>query len=353
MKKAHRIGIVGLRGIAAQPKRDVPPPFRNEIIVSHTAAIDLVAGAEVAGYCDLAPELLDSFAEKWGRRWPNAHGYTDYREMLAKEDLDILTVATSDHRHADITVDGAESGLKGVFVEKPLATSIEDADRMIKACEDRGVVLIVDHTRRWKPMFHAVREAIRGGAIGPLSTILAQRGGPRAMLFRNGTHVFDSVCFFAESEPVQVWAQLEPGFEDWDRYKGDGGHDPANDPAAMGFILFKNGVRALYTGEKDTTDLKDLHLTGPDGQIFFHIDDHVATWRATDPDDSNRFVLRTIRPGYYQVHGIVAAYEELIRLIESGGDGQSSALEARKTVQIMVGFLKSHQQGSRLVDVPG
>ena len=98
--------------------------------------------------------------------------------MLAREDLDILVVATSEHRHADITVDGARAGVKAVFCEKPLATSMEDADRMIEACEENGVVLISGHTRRWRRIYHTVR---------------------------------DAMCFFAESEPAQVFANVEEG----------------------------------------------------------------------------------------------------------------------------------------------
>ena len=57
-------------------------------------------------------------------------------------------------------------------------------------------------------------------------------------------------------------------------------------------------------------------------------------------------------PGQYLVRNLMAAYEELVGLMENGGDGTSSGREARKTVQIMVGFLESHRQGSRLIEAP-
>ena len=351
---SYRVGIIGLSGIAARPRGDAPTPFANEILISHAASIDHAANVEVAAYCDLEPKLMDDFSGNWGSRWPGARPYTDYKKMLADADLDIVTVATSDHLHADMTVDAANAGVKAVFVEKPMATSLEDADRMIRACEENGTIMSVDHTRRWSPMFHQARETIRRGDIGPLSTIVAQRGSKRAMLFRNGTHIVDAICFFAESDPVQVWANLESGFDDWDQYRGAGGKDPSSDPAATGFVLFRNGVRAVYLGHKDTTDnLKDLDLTGPNGQVFLHIDAQLAQVRTTDPDDSNLHVVRTIQPRQYQVHGLVAAYEELVRLIENPElVGVSTGYEARKTVQIMVGFLKSHQEGSSLIEVP-
>ena len=63
-------------------------------------------------------------------------------------------------------------------------------------------------------------------------------------------------------------------------------------------------------------------------------------------------VSRPLDIGVHQVHGILAAYEEMFDLIENDGVSVSPAREARKTVQIMMGFLKSHQEGGRLVDVP-
>ena len=353
--KTYRVGIVGLSGITAGRPEESPPPFRDQITNSHASSLVQVPGVEIVGVCDLLPEMQDRFKKTWSDHWPKANAYSSHKEMLDKEDIDILTVATSDHRHADITVDGANAGVKGVFCEKPLATSIEDADRMIKACEDNGAVLIVDHTWRWDPLFHKARETIRAGGVGRLSTIFCTHAGRRAMLFRNGTHKIDGICYFAESEPVKVFAQLEDGFEGWDRYRGDGGKLSENDPAASGYILFRNGVRAYYCGAKDTFQNSAYQVSGPDGQItvtpWGGHEDRTAELLTSDPN-TGEVVRKTLVPDQYVVRNLTAAYRELIGMIENGGDGVSSGREARKTVQIMVGFLKSQQEGSRLVDVP-
>ena len=353
--KIYRAGIVGASGIAARRNPDPPAPFQGTVqsqnTVTHIMSLAMVPNVEVVGVCDLKPELLDEFKRSWSDRWPNANAYADYKEMLDKEHLDILTVVTPDNAHADIAVDGANAGVKGIFCEKPLATSLEDADRMIKACEDNGVVLAVDHTRRWSPVYHFVRNTLRDGAIGPLGTIVTNTGGPRSMLFRNGTHSIDGICFFAESEPVKVFARLEDGFDDWDEYKGDGGRLPEKDPGASGFILFRNGVRAFYNGSKDQLANYSHQLTGPDGQIYFGHNDRTATLVTAAPENGE-FTRRHLKPDQLQVHGMLAGYMELIRVIENGGESGSSGREARKTVQIMLGFLKSNHEGSRLVDVP-
>ena len=349
--KTYRAGVIGLRGIAANPGSPDEPPFERAIVHSHTASLALLPNVEVAGYCDLTPELLDDFDKNWGKRWPNAKPYADHKEMLAKESLDILGVATSEHLHADITVDAVNAGVKGILCEKPIATTIEDADRMIKACDDNGVALAVDHTRRWNPRYHKVRDAVRSGAIGSLGTIVATLGGPRAMLFANGTHLIDMVCFFAESQPTQVFARLEDGYESYAAYTSISNKDPANDPALSGFILFENGVRAMYCGEKNTFGMFSFQLSGPDGQVY--VNDSTSTLVVSDPDKSFGQPKRKILPGQYQVHGIAAAYQELIDVIENGGESVSSGREALKTLKIMLGFLRSQQEGARLIDISG
>ena len=354
----YRVGIVGATWIAVRHMGSAPPPFRNDIGnaiggVSHAATLAMLPNTELVAVCDLVPGLLDDFKAAWADDLPNVNTYTDYREMLAREDLDILTVATSDNRHTDIVVDGANAGVKGVLCEKPLATSLEDADRMIEACRQRGVPLHVDHNRRWSPLIHRVRDELRSGAIGPLGSVLVSHGGPRAMLFRSGTHMIDAVCFLVESEPTQVFGVLEEGFEDWDRYRGDGGRLPENDPSASGMIVFKNGVRVLYDGSKKTILASDSILfRGPKGEIRFNLDARGTAVVATYDEDTRVPVTRPLHPAHYRIQGLPATYSELIDVIENGGPGVSTATEARKTLQIMLGFLKSQQEGNRLVDVP-
>ena len=95
---------------------------------------DLVGLTHVtlAAACDLDETTLAAFGDRWRSDWPELNLYTDHRKMLEREELDIVTVATSDHRHAVLVVDAADAGAKGIFCEKPLATNLADADRMVR-----------------------------------------------------------------------------------------------------------------------------------------------------------------------------------------------------------------------------
>ena len=132
----YRVGIVGSSGIVINTPRGEPsPPLDKEVYPSHVGSISTMPDVELSAVCDINPEALERFRASWSERWPETRLYADYGEMLEGEDLDILTVATSDHLHTKIVIDGAESGVKGIFCEKPIATTLEDADAMIAACE--------------------------------------------------------------------------------------------------------------------------------------------------------------------------------------------------------------------------
>jgi len=340
-----RAGVVGLSGIGmTRPLPETGAVLRTPMPHSHVAAHTALLNTELVAVCDIKSEMLQSFAQTWGDVFPHTRTYSDYREMIDKEDLDIIQVATPDNRHTDIVLYAANAGVKRILCEKPLATTVADCDRMLAACEANGALLSVDHTRRWWPIFHRARAAIRAGAIGRVVRIVAHMGGPRAMLFRNGTHLIDGILFFAESDPDWVFADLDEGFEDYYYYKGTGGRIPEEDPGGSGYVHFKNGVRAFVNASKGQTTARYLEVIGENGQIDIHTDS-VILW--TGPGK-----CETLAPDSHSVEDIAAALDELIRIGEDGGELISSGHEAAKGVEIILGFLRSQELGNVRVDLP-
>ena len=189
--------------------------------------------------------------------------------MLQTERPEVVAVVTPDHLHRDVVEVAIANGARGIFCEKPIATTLEDADAIVAAARGAGVTVNVNYTRRWFPEFVEARRLVRSGAIGRLSQIVIEMGGPRSMLFRNHTHGIDIVNYLADSPAAWVWAELERGFEDYGTaYAGDGGNDPATEPGANYYIAYENGVRAYATGIKDTGRHRDVappaRIRGPD-----------------------------------------------------------------------------------------
>ena len=343
----YRVGIVGLSWITADPAPPAPHPVLGTATpYSHASAYAAVADVEVVAGCDLKPDLCEAFLNAWRPVWPNLHTYADYREMLEHERLDVLSVVTPDHLHTPIVLDGVAAGVKAIFGEKPLATSLAYADAILAAVSAHGVVMNVNHTRRWLPSYVAARELIRAGKIGDLTQVIVHFGGPRAMLFRNHSHFLDLICFFAESDPEWVVAELEPGFAEYGtEYRGDGGSDPTKEPGVNAYVAFQNGIRAFLSGWKRGVPEVSVDLIGAAGRI--QADDGAALLIRSSEDGPSRIPV-TPR---VTLAGMQAAVVDLIAALERGRPTQSPPEEARKTVALMTAVLESQARGSAPVRV--
>jgi predicted dehydrogenase len=347
----YRVTIIGLSGIGMAPPAAAPDPVLGTMVAtSHASAYAALPDTEVVAVCDLIPERLDGFQRTWAWRFQQAQLYTDYRALLTEQRIDILSVVTPDDRHTQIVVDGVEAGVRGVFCEKPIATTLADADRIIATCAAHDVPLVINHTRRWYPEYVEARRVLRSGAIGPLQRIVATFGGNRAMLFRMGTHLVDTVCFFAGSEPRWVTAALDEGDEGYGpRYAGDGGHNPASEPGASACVGFANGVRAFVDISKRAMQAFSIDLIGAKGRLRIG-----PTGAETiQPLPDGRLAVGRLAVPQTTLSDAGAGIRELIGMIESGERVSSSSGEdGRRTLSILLGMLQSADAGGRRVAFP-
>ncbi|ADY57278.1 oxidoreductase domain protein [Syntrophobotulus glycolicus DSM 8271] len=135
----------------------------GRIAPKHTESILAIPDAELAAVCDIVPGRAEEFARKY-----QARPYLDYQEMLRSEDIDIVTVATPSDLHAEIGIAAARAG-KHVMVEKPMAMTLESADRLIQACREAGVKLGVIHQNRFNQSVKTLRAALEDGRFGMLT----------------------------------------------------------------------------------------------------------------------------------------------------------------------------------------
>lgn len=347
---AYRAAIVGLSEIGAAPSHGAPDPVLGEAQPhSHASAYAATPRTTVVAVCDVAPDVLERFQRQWRPVFPGARPYADYREMLARERIDLLSVATPDDRHAQIVLEAAALGVRGILCEKPVATTLAEADRMIAACAERRIPLLINHTRRWFPEFVEARRLVQSGAIGPLHRIVAIHGGPRAMLFRMGTHLVDTVCFFAGSDPVAVSGELDDEHRDYGpRYRGDGGRDAATDPGYSASIRFQNGIRASLTASKRTMYTFEIDLLGAAGRI--RVGAHAGEVWQTLADGAP--AVRPLRAPYTTRADMGAAVEEMLGLVEHGGRGSSTGEDGRRALSVLLAILQSNDAGGMPVAFP-
>ena len=125
---------------------------------------------ELAAVADLRAENLEAVDD------PNVGRYTDYREMLARDDLDAVFVVTRVDAHCEPTVAALESG-RHVVCEKPMANNVEECRRMIDAAESAGRILVVDFEMHYYKQYRKIKEWISLGYLGEIQAIHAMAFG--------------------------------------------------------------------------------------------------------------------------------------------------------------------------------
>ncbi|MDR3270738.1 MAG: Gfo/Idh/MocA family oxidoreductase [Peptococcaceae bacterium] len=137
----------------------------GRIARKHAEAITALPEAELTALCDIAPVRLQEFAAQYPIQ---ARAYADYHELVHQPDIDLVTIATPSGLHAEIGIAAAQAG-KHVLVEKPMAMTLESADRLIAACRQAGVQLGVIHQNRFNKSVQLLRQALEQGRFGRLT----------------------------------------------------------------------------------------------------------------------------------------------------------------------------------------
>ncbi|MFF2484022.1 Gfo/Idh/MocA family protein [Paenibacillus sp. NPDC058071] len=140
----------------------------GHIAYKHAEAIREIDSAQISAVCDTNPATLDKFVELTGAR-----GYLNLEEMLGSEpDVDVVCICTPSGLHARLAVTIARAG-KHLIIEKPLALTLEDADRIQEAAKAAGVKAAVVHPNRYRPAILRLKQALERGAFGKLSHVNA------------------------------------------------------------------------------------------------------------------------------------------------------------------------------------
>src|SRR4051794_3127948 len=169
-----------------------------------------IENAEIVAVADPDEKGRANAAKRLGVK----NAYADYRTMLEKEKPQIVSVADRFlDEHKNMVVACAKAGAS-VFLEKPMARTLAEADEMIKACETHHVKLAIAHQTRYSPRAERVRELINSGKLGDLLELRGRgkedpRGGGQDLMVL-GTHVLDLIRFFA-SDAAWCFAKVMQG----------------------------------------------------------------------------------------------------------------------------------------------
>ncbi len=132
-------------------------------VIAHKAAVY----GDIVALCDVDRNVRDTARSAFGSR---AHAFEDYRDLLRRKDVDVVTIGTPDHWHTKMVIDACRAG-KDVYCEKPLTLTIDEGKQLTKIVRETGRVVQVGSWQRSDQRFRLAVEMVRQGRIGNLHTV--------------------------------------------------------------------------------------------------------------------------------------------------------------------------------------
>ena len=370
----------GFMGAAHSQGWRVAPRFFD---LPHTPEMTVMVGRD--------PDKNATLAQKWG--WLETAG--DYREVIERDDIDIIDIVTPGDTHAEIAIAALEAG-KHVLCEKPLANSVDEAQRMAdaaKAARKNGAMAMVGFTYRRVPAATFARDLVARGAVGEVRQVRAQYlqdwlSDPEAPLTWRmdkskagsgalgdiGAHAIDMAQFITGTELTTVSGLLEtfvterPTMGESQGLSGTAGSErgPVTvDDLALFNARFTSGAVGSFEATRYSTGRKNalrVEVSGDKGAILFDLEDmnalqyYDATAPATEQGFKRIFVTEGDHPymaawwppghmiGYE--HGFSHQVKDLVEGISSGTDPRPSFADGLQVQRVLDSVERSAGDGS-------
>ena len=317
-----------------------------------------INGAKLTAVCDSVPARATAFGARYG-----VPAFSSVRSLLEFADIDAVSVLSPSGMHADHAVAVATSG-RHVVVEKPMALTLPDADRMIKAADEAGVRLFVVKQNRFNVPVVKARQALDAGRFGQLvlGTVRvrwcrdqgyydqdewrgtwSQDGG---VIANQASHHIDLLSWFM-GPVASVHARSTTALVDIQA-----------EDTAVATVRFRNGALGVIeaTGATRPKDLEgSLSVLGSGGSVEisgFAVNEmrhwHFVKPAADDTDIINRF---SVNPPNVYGFGHQAYYEHVVDCLTNGNPALVDGREARNSLELLVALYES-MAGGREVSLP-
>ncbi|MBK8026581.1 MAG: Gfo/Idh/MocA family oxidoreductase [Chloroflexi bacterium] len=308
----------------------------------------------VVAACDVVESRARHVAEEFG-----ASFMTDYHEVLARKDVDLVSICVPSGLHAQIGRDAARAG-KHVLVEKPIALTLEDADSLIETCERSGVVLGVVLQNRFNPPMRDLRALVDSGALGRLylgsATVrwyrpqsyyedgwhgtLAMDGGA---LMNQSIHHIDALVWLM-GRPKSVFA-----------YTGTMAHQMEAEDVGVAVVRFENGAVATIEGSTVTypENLEgSVALFGQHGSVKVGGTalNRKVFWKVEGMLEQEREILMREAVDPPTVYGFSHREQiaEMLDAVEQGRTPSTHGREARRSLELVVAIYHSAREGCEI-----
>ena len=321
-------------------------------------AFQLNPSTEVVAGVNRSQEGLDLFCGRF-----DVPGYHDYKEMLEKEDIDIAAPILPVKHNPQAVIDCAHAGVKGIFCDKPIAASLEEADRMVEECRKLGVPVIAGDMFRNDPDMWKARTLVESGEIGEVLSInVYGTGGNQAS--GQGCRSFTDMAMFAgdgDIDWVVGWVTGDPA----DRELGKIDEWSDADQEMGGYVRYANGIEAFL--HHRTAPGKDgTEVVGTGGVLYRESATRkYRLWKARGaelvevdgvfdaPDEAGYGPVEYDNEGWYVLRKRTTdSVQAIVDAIEMGERPKCSLEDLAIALEVAVALRESHRRGHAAVKLP-
>lgn len=312
---------------------------------------------EFVAMCDVVPETMLQKSEKFGLDY--VHKYTDYKELLEKEKPELVAIATESGKHATIALDCIEAGCN-IIIEKPIALSISDADAVINAAKEKGVLVCANHQNRFNKSVQYIRKALEEGRFGKLSHGAAHIRWNRGRDYYDqatwrGTWAQDGGCLMNQcihNIDLLRW-MMGDEVEEVMAYTDQLQHSYLEaEDLGLAIVKFKNGSYGLIEGTTNVyhKNLEEtLYLFGENGtaKAAGTSDNIIEVWDFSDGIDDPALVKATYGENPPNVYGFghTPLYADMIDAIKNRRKPYVDGEAGKRALELVLGIYKSAKEG--------
>ena len=321
----------------------------------HAMALDELQGTRLVAVAEAREVTGRKLAEAHGAEW-----HAELAELLARPDVDVVVICTPSGLHPDQAVAAARAG-KHVITEKPMATTLEGADRMIQACKEAGVSLSVIFQYRFNRDALRLKRAVEAGVFGrPVlgnafvhwhrtQAYYEERGGWRGTWALDGGGALMNQSIHA----VDLLQWILGPLESTCGYAETLTHDIEAEDTASAALRFASGAQGIVQGTTSAhrdTPLR-IELRGTEGSATLE-GSRLAVWQPSREDESLSARDLESLPGPLANEPLGAAHRrqlnEIFTALREGREPPIPGEEARKAVEIILGIYRSAASGARV-----
>ncbi len=330
----------------------------GRIATNHIKAA-LNNGLNIIAVCDIRPEAMDALLAKHGLENNTAiKRYTDYRKMLAENNIQLASIATESGIHAQIALACIDSGVN-VIIEKPMAMSMADADEIVRRSGEKRVKVSACHQNRFNVAVQELRRALEAGRFGKLSHgsihvrwnrnrayyeqapwrgTWAQDGG---CLMNQCIHGIDLLRWMMGDEVEEVYGVTRQRFHDYLQCEDVG----------MAVVKFKNGAVGTVEGTVNVypKNLEEtLYLFGETGTVKVGgtSTNNIDVWQFADncPEEASLAGLQEVTSNVYG-NGHTSLFADMIEAILKDRKPYVDAVAGRNALEMVLAIYQSASTG--------